>query len=74
MHSLRVYSDKNRMNYKFLEGSDAIIKDYLNGNRGVPVFLILDATRTVRKIITGYNPETTGQEIVEIIKGVLSSI
>lgn len=73
MHSLSVYSHKNQMNYKFLEGNDAIVKDYLNGNRGVPVFLILDATRTVRKIITGYNPEKTGQEIVEVIKGVLSS-
>lgn len=73
IHSLGVYAIKNRINYKFLEGNDAIIKDYLNNNRGVPVFIILDEKRTVRKIINGYNPETTGQEIVKTIKEVLSS-
>lgn len=71
LHSLRVYADKNQINYQFLEGNDAIIKDYLDGNRGVPVFFILDETRTIKKIVNGYNPETTGQEIMKAIKETL---
>lgn len=72
-HSLRVYRDKNRIDYTFLEGNDAIIKDYLDGKRGVPVFFILDAKRNVRKIIHGYNKETTGEEILKAVKEALSA-
>ncbi|WP_300704124.1 peroxiredoxin [Bacteroides sp.] len=68
LHSLRVYADKNQIEYPFLEGNDTIIKDYLEGNRGVPVFFILDESRTIKKIIHGYSPETTGQEIIKAIK------
>lgn len=68
LHSLRVYADKNQIDYPFLEGNDGIIENYLQGNRGVPVFFILDETRTIKNIIHGYNTETTGQEIIKAIK------
>ncbi len=73
MHSLCVYKDKNKINYKFVEGNDTIIEQYLNGNRGVPVFFILDEKRIIKKVVNGYNPETTGKELIEIIKAMLSS-
>lgn len=73
LHSLRVYADKNQIEYPFLEGNDTIIKDYLNGNRGVPVFFVLDETRTIKKIVNGYNRETTGQELIQAIKEALRS-
>ncbi|WP_294590128.1 TlpA disulfide reductase family protein [uncultured Bacteroides sp.] len=73
LHSLRVYADKNQINYQFLEGNDTIIKDYLDGNRGVPVFFILDETRIIKKIVNGYNRETTGQELIQAIKEALRS-
>lgn len=73
LHSLRVYADKNQIEYSFLEGNDTIIKDYLDGNRGVPVFFVLDETRTIKKIVNGYNRETTGQELIQAIKEALRS-
>lgn len=73
LHSLRVYADKNQIEYPFLEGNDTIIKDYLNGNRGVPVFFVLDETRTIKKIVNGYNRETTGQELIQAIEEALRS-
>lgn len=70
-HSLRVYADRNKMNYRFLQGTDPVIKDYLNGNRSVPVYIVLDEHRTIKKVITGYSLEKTDKEITDAIAELL---
>lgn len=70
-HSLRVYADRNKMNYRFLQGTDPVIKDYLNGNRAVPVYIVLDEQRTIKKVITGYTLEKTDKEITDAIAELL---
>ena len=70
-HSLRVYADKNKLKYRFFVGSDAIIQDYLGGKRGVPVFVILDDRRIVRKVLIGYNPDSQGRDILQAVSEVL---
>ena len=57
LHSIQNYIKTNEINYKLLEGSEDVIKNYLNGNRGVPYYFILDKDRTVRKVIYGYGKE-----------------
>lgn len=68
LSSLQNYAKKNGINYTFLEGNEQVIKDYLNGSRGVPLFFILDEQRIIRKIIKGYGGEQTNTEIRDTIK------
>ena len=69
-HSLRIYSEKNQLNYNLLNGTDDVIKDYQTGG-GVPAFYILDEQRIIKKIIHGYSEETTGEEIIGVIDQLL---
>lgn len=70
-HSLRVYADRNKMSFCFLQGADAVIDAYLNGSRGVPAYFILDEQRTIRKVMNGYAPERTGKEMIDAITELL---
>lgn len=71
MHSIQNYINVNKINYPLLEGSDGVIKDYLNGNRGVPYYFMLDEDRIIRKVIYGYTEGKTEEEIKEAIKELL---
>lgn len=71
LHSLRVYADRNKMSYRFLQGTNAVIDAYLNGSRGVPVYFILDAQRTISKVMNRYAPETTDKEMTDAITELL---
>ena len=67
MPSLQNYANRQHINYLFLAGNDEIVNTYLNGDRGVPFFFILDENRVIKRIIKGYNLEHTGKEITQAI-------
>jgi len=67
LHSLQSYATKNNLNYQFLSATDDMITEYQMMNRSVPVFLVLDKQRVVRKIIKGYTEKTTDEEITNSI-------
>lgn len=46
-----------------LSATDEVIRDYQAGT-AVPVFYILDENRIIRKVIRGYSPATTADEIM----------
>ncbi|MCC8170958.1 MAG: TlpA family protein disulfide reductase [Parabacteroides sp.] len=69
--SLKIYAGKYAIGYPFVCGTDEVLTHYLGSSRGVPVFFILDEKRTVRQIIRGYRPETTGNELTNAISGLL---
>lgn len=71
IHSIQNYINTNRINYKLLEGNDKVIQNYLDGNRGVPYYFILDENRVIKKIIYGYGKGTTDKEITDAIKELL---
>jgi len=66
-HAIHYYTDKNNLNYQLLSATDQIVENYLNGNRGVPHFFILDKQRVIKKVISGYEEEITDKEITETI-------
>lgn len=69
-HSLQVYSNKHKMNYNILCGTDDIVKNYQTGG-AAPVFFILDKQQIIRKVIHGYSEKTTGEELENTIKELL---
>lgn len=70
-HSIQNYINTNKINYKLLEGSEQVIKDYLEGNRGVPYYFILDKDRVIKKVIYGYGKGQTDKEIIGAIQELL---
>lgn len=71
LHSVQSYIRTNGINYKLLEGSDEVIKDYLDGNRAVPYYFILDQDRVIRKVVYGYGKGQTDQTITDAIDKLL---
>ncbi|PWE00955.1 peroxiredoxin family protein [Marinilabilia rubra] len=69
MQSLKHYSDKNEMNYKFLNCSDEVKKTYKIS--GVPVFFVLDKNRIIRKVIKGFSPEKTEKNLRAVVNKLL---
>jgi peroxiredoxin len=63
-HSLQNYAERNQLNYPLLSATDEVI-DQFKAGRAVPVFFILDKERGIRKVVRGYNPDSTGAEILE---------
>ncbi|WP_462318406.1 peroxiredoxin family protein [Marinilabilia sp.] len=61
IRSLKHYSEKNEMNYIFLNCPDEIKKAYKV--TGVPVFFVLDENRKVRKVIKGFSEEKTEKDL-----------
>ncbi len=66
------YINKNNLNYTMLSATDAVIDNYQTGGVA-PVFVILDSQRIIRKVITGYNGETTDKEIMNTITEIISA-
>jgi len=67
LHSLLFYADKNNLNYKFVSANDEVATNYYQTSGGVPVFIILDKQRIVRKVINGYEKSVTDKEITDAI-------
>jgi len=53
---LKKYRDKNDFSYKFLMSTTSVTNSY--NIKAIPVFLILDSERVIRKEFTGYGKET----------------
>jgi len=53
---LKKYRDKNDISYKFLMSTEGVTNSY--NISSIPVFLILDADRVIRKEFTGYGKES----------------
>ncbi|MBE0678432.1 MAG: TlpA family protein disulfide reductase [Bacteroidales bacterium] len=66
---LKKYKDKNDFSYKFLMSTDNVTNSYKI--KAIPVFLILDAERVVRKVITGYETVTTDKKIRDAINDLM---
>ncbi|MCD8262451.1 MAG: hypothetical protein LUD15_14045 [Bacteroides sp.] len=69
LRSIRVYTDKNGINYPTLCATEEIIKAYRIDS--YPIFFILDENRTIRKVLRGYSEESSGKEILEMIEELL---
>ena len=63
--ALKRYQDRNEITYKFLMSTKEITKSYQI--QSIPVFLILDKNRVIRKIIRGYGKGSTDKEIRDAI-------
>jgi peroxiredoxin len=67
-HSLRVYSEKNGLNYPLLSATDEVIEAWQTGG-SAPVFFVLDNDRVIRKMIRGYALNgNTDKEITKTIE------
>jgi len=62
---IKSYSDKNKLNYKYLLSTEEIKKNYQVNE--VPAFFILDEKRIIRKVILGYGEGPTDKEIRDAI-------
>jgi len=67
---LQRYQNKYDFDFKFLQSTDELKKDYQI--QAVPVFYILDENKTIKKIIRGYGKEVTDKEIREAINELIS--
>jgi peroxiredoxin len=65
MEGVKKYQDRNNLNFKFLRSEETVNRRY--EIRAVPQFIILDESRTIRKIITGYTQGVTDREILKVI-------
>lgn len=63
---IKKYCLNNDINYKFLLSTKEITNNYQI--QGVPVFFILDENRIIRKMVRGYEKDTTDKEIKEVIE------
>ena len=70
-HSLKNYAGRNRLTYPLLSATDEVIREYQAG-AAVPVFYVLDENRIIRKVIRGYSPATTGDELTLGIKHLIN--
>lgn len=71
MEVLIRYKESNGINFRFLKSTDEVTKAYQVSS--VPLFLIMDEDRVIRKVIHGYSREETDQEIIENIEYLLSA-
>lgn len=69
MEGLKRYQQRNEFNFRFLKSTDEVSKSY--GVSSVPIFFMIDEHRIIRKVIKGYNKETTDKEIKESIEELL---
>jgi thiol-disulfide isomerase/thioredoxin len=65
LEGIKRYCINNNLNHKYLISSVDVVKAYQVS--GVPVFLILDENRVIRKVIHGYEKGTTDKEIRDVI-------
>lgn len=69
IEGMKRYQKNNELNYKFLLSTEAVTRSYQVN--GVPAFYILDQNRVIRKVIVGYNNETTDKEVRDAIEKLL---
>jgi thiol-disulfide isomerase/thioredoxin len=69
IEGIKRYYINNNLTYKFLISDAEVSKDYQI--RGVPAFYVLDENRIIRRIIQGYEKETTDKEIRDIVNDLL---
>lgn len=67
--ALGKYQKENDLNYTFLKASEGLTKKY--EVNGVPSFFILDRNRIIRKVVVGYEKETTDKELTNAINELL---
>lgn len=63
---LKRYGNKNELNYKFLLSTKDITQSYQV--QSVPLFLLLDENRVIKRVFDGYGKGTTDKQIREAIK------
>lgn len=69
VNSIKRYNDRNEINYKALIATNELKKNY--PFVALPVFLILDKDRMIRKVIIGYGKGTTDKEIRTLINDLI---
>jgi thiol-disulfide isomerase/thioredoxin len=69
IEGIKRYYINNNLNYKYLISSLEVVKAYQV--RAVPVLFILDKNRLIRKVISGYEKDTTDNEIRDIVNALL---
>lgn len=65
LDAIKRYKEKHEFNFKFLNATNNVMKNYQV--KGVPVFFILDENKVIRKIIKGYNKDSTDKEVRDIL-------
>lgn len=65
IEGLKRYQQINEFNFKFLNSTDRVTRDYEVNS--VPVFFILDENRIIKKVIRGYSKDETDIEIKNAI-------
>lgn len=65
IHVLKRYATKNELNYTFLLSTKEITQLYQV--EFVPMFLLLDENRVIRKVVNGYSKGSTDKQIREAI-------
>ncbi len=68
--ALKVYSDKNELNYMMVGATEEVLKNYKTGG-ATPVFLLLDEQRVIRKVFQGYSKERSDKEMLKAIQEML---
>lgn len=66
---IKRYISNNKITYHYLKATDENKKQYQIS--GVPVFYILDENKIIRKVIKGYNKESTDKEIRDAINALI---
>ena len=66
---LKRYISNNNITYHYLRSTDENKREYQIS--GVPVFLILDENRIIRKVIKGYSRDSTDREIRDAINALI---
>lgn len=68
-HSIQAYTDRNKLEYKTLEGNKDVLAAYTS-EKAVPLFMLLDKQRIVRHIFKGYG-STSDASITQAIEALL---
>ena len=65
---VRKHIEKFDMNYPYLIGKKEMLDSFRGKETMAPLFFIIDQQRKVKKVITGFNSETTVTKINELIE------
>ena len=68
---LKKYMVRNGINYKFLMSTEKVTQSY--HIKSIPVFLVLDEKKVVKKVFTGYQKGVTDEKICRTIDELLES-
>ncbi len=68
--SLDIYAQKHNIDYPFLVGEESVTANYHIS--GVPVFMLLDSSRTVKHVYNGYTPTKSNEQIKALVAKILA--